>query len=31
VITKGITNLKFLHPYHLVISGKEGMLGLIEL
>ena len=31
VITKGIYNVKFLYPYHLVITGREGMVALVEL
>ena len=31
VITKGISNLKYLHPGFLVICGKEGLLAVIEL
>lgn len=31
VITKGILNVKFLMPNHLIISGREGMVAMIDL
>jgi hypothetical protein len=31
VITKGISNLKFLYPNHLILCGKEGLIALLEL
>ena len=30
VITKGITNIRYVHPDYLCISGKEGLIALIE-
>lgn len=31
VITKGITNIKYIHPGHLAISGKEGLMAIVEI